>query len=96
MSDFVYNDPSKRVHHVIRFLDELEHALPIQCFESFSPFSPVSIGDHINTVGWMGFEGSGLIATRISHKISEITNELLHETNIYCRWFSNETHTDKP
>lgn len=91
--DWQHNDPKKRIHYVLTFCDELEHGLPIMGFESFSPFGPIAVGDYINTVGWkLGFDGHGLIVIRVSHQFTEMEDELLHQTRIYCRWHSEESH----
>lgn len=91
--DWQHNDPKKRVHYVLVFCDDREHGLPIRGFESFSPFGPIAAGDYVNTVGWnLGFEGHGLTVVRVSHQLSEMQDELLHYTMIYCRWYSEESH----
>ena len=93
--EWQHNDPKKQMHYVLSFMDDREHGLPVIGFESFSPFGPIAVGDFINTVGWkLEFEGHGLRVVRVSHQLTEMRDELMHYTMIYCRWNSEEAHSN--
>lgn len=79
---------------MLTFGDDREQGLPIQSFESYSPFGSIGVGDFVNTAGWgLAFEGHGLTVVKISHQFAETKEEIFHRTLVYCRWHSEGAHT---
>jgi hypothetical protein len=78
-------------YYTLRFYEEGDRThIPVQRFESSSPFPKFAEGDSIVTIAWpLKQEGVDAVVVRTRHCVRSTAGQLHIEQDVYC-------HFDKP